>query len=205
MRVNHCAASVALVDACNGRPCHFDKEKEMSKKDTRPVFCMLVAAAALFGTASLSVEAAPVKVEAVISPKAESRLDFADGSKRYLLATQREGKATGNGPLAGATMLEWGTHEVTPGSGAVGNGYLVFTTNEGDVAYLKYQFRAIPVPGPDGKPQNLINGFWEVAGSTGKLKGLRGAGTVRVNTLSPKERQWMLEGDLVQVIAEQRK
>jgi hypothetical protein len=64
---------------------------------------MLVAAAALFGTASASVEAAPVKVEAVISPKAESKLEFADGSKRYLLATQREGKTSGNGPLAGAT------------------------------------------------------------------------------------------------------
>jgi hypothetical protein len=162
------------------------------------VLRMLVAATALVWTATPS--AAPVKVEAVISPKAESRLEFADGSNRHLLATQREGKATGNGPLAGATMLEWGMHDVTPGIGFLGNGYLVFTTNEGDVAYLKYQLRGTSVPGPDGKPQNLINGFWEVAGSTGKLKGLRGAGTVRVNTVSPKERQWILEGDLVQVI-----
>lgn len=177
----------------------------MSKKNRLPVFRMLVAAAALFGTASLSVEAAPVKVEAVISPKAESKLEFADGSKRYLLAIQREGKATGNGPLAGATMLEWGMHDVAPGVGAIGNGYLVFTISEGDVAYLKYQFRMIPVPGPGGKPQILINGFWEVAGSTGKLKGLRGAGTVHVNAVSPKERQWILEGDLVQVTEEQRK
>ena len=177
----------------------------MSKKNRLPVFRMLVAAVALLGTVSPLVEAAPVKVEAVISPKAESKLEFADGSKRYLLATQREGKATGNGPLAGATMLEWGTHDVTPGIGTLGNGYLVFTTNEGDVAYLKYQFRALPVPGSDGKPQNLVNGFWEVAGSTGKLKGLRGAGTVHINAVSPKERQWILEGDLVQVIEEQRK
>ena len=177
----------------------------MSKKIKLPVFRMLIAAVALWGTASASVEAAPVKVEAVISPKAESKLEFADGSKRYLLATQREGKTTGNGPLAGATMLEWGMHDVTPGIGALGNGYLVFTTTEGDVAYLKYQFRAIPVPGPDGKLQNLINGFWEVAGSTGKLKDLRGAGTVHINTVSPKERQWILEGDLVQVLEEPRK
>ena len=108
----------------------------MSKEYGLPVFRMLVAAAALFGTVSPPVEAAPVKVEAVISPKAESKLEFADGSNRYLLATQREGKATWNGPLAGATMLEWGTHDVTPGIGFLGNGYLVFTTNEGDVAYL---------------------------------------------------------------------
>jgi hypothetical protein len=177
----------------------------MSKENRLPVFRMLIAAAALFGTTSPSVEAAPVKVEAVISPKAESKLEFVDGSKRYLLATQREGKATGNGPLAGATMLEWGTHDVTPGIGVFGNGYLMFTTTEGDVAYLKYQFRAIPVPGPDGKPQNLINGFWEVVGSTGKLKDLRGAGTLHVNTVSPKERQWILEGDLVRAIEEARK
>jgi len=177
----------------------------MSETIRHPVFRMLVAAAALFGIASASVEAAPVKVEAVISPKAESKLEFADGSKRYLLATQREGKATGNGPLAGATMLEWGMHDVTPGIGALGNGYLVYTTNEGDVAYLKYQIRGIPVPGPDGKPRNLINGFWEVSASTGKLKGLRGAGTVHINTVSPKERQWILEGDLVQVVEEPKK
>jgi len=177
----------------------------MGKKSGHPVFRLLVAAAALFGTASASVEAAPVKVEALIATTAESKLEFADGSKRYLSAIQRQGKATGNGPLAGATMLEWGMHDITPGIGALGNGYLVFTTTEGDVAYLKYQFRAIPVPGPDGKPQNLIYGFWEVASSTGKLKGLRGAGTVHINTVSPKERQWILEGDLVQVPEEPRK
>jgi len=177
----------------------------MSKENTLPVLCMLVAATAFLVTMGATVEAAPVKVEALISPTAESKLEFADGSKRYLLATQREGKATGNGPLAGATMLEWGMHDVTPGIGALGNGYLVFTMTEGDVAYLKYQFRMIAVPGPDGKAHNLINGFWEVAGSTGKLKGLRGAGTVHVNVVSPKERQWVLEGDLVQVSEEPRK
>lgn len=177
----------------------------MRNENRLPVFRMLAVVAALFGTATSSVQAAPIKLEAVISPKAESKLEFADGSKRYLLATQREGKATGNGPLAGATMLEWGMHEVTPGIGALGNGYLVFTTTDGDVAYLKYQFRATAVPGPDGKPQNLVNGFWEIAGGTGKLKGLRGAGTVRINTVSPQERQWILEGDLVQATEEPRK
>ena len=177
----------------------------MTTKNRLPVFRMLVAAVALFGLASASVEAAPVKVEAVISTTAESKLEFADGSKRYLLATQREGKASGSGPLVGATMLEWGTHDVIPGVGANGNGYLVFTMAGGEVAYLKYQFRAIPVPGPDGKPQNLVNGLWEVVGSTGKLKGLAGAGSVHVNVVSPKERQWVLEGDLVQVPEEPRK
>jgi hypothetical protein len=167
----------------------------MDKVNALSVLRMLAASAALCGTAAV---AAPVRVEAVISPKTESKLEFADGSKRYLLATQREGKSAGSGPLAGATMLEWGMHEVAPGIGANGNGYLVFTTAEGDIAYLKYQFRATPVAGPGGKPRNLINGFWEVAGSTGKLRGLRGAGTAHVNVVSPKERHWILEGDLVQ-------
>jgi hypothetical protein len=135
-----------------------------------------------------------MKIEAVIVPKTESKLEFADGSKRYLLATQREGKAAGSGPLAGATMLEWGVHDVDPATGAHANGYLVFTTANGDIAYLKYQFRAVRVTGPDGSPRFLANGFWETAGGTGKLEGLRGGGTVRYE---PKERRWMLDGDLV--------
>jgi hypothetical protein len=91
-------------------------------------------------------------------------------------------------------MLEWGFHEVNPAAGANVNGYLIFTAADGDVAYLKYQFRAIPVSGPDGKTRFLANGLWETAGGTGKLKALRGAGTVQIN---PAERRWILEGDLV--------
>jgi hypothetical protein len=166
----------------------------MHVQNEAPLFRRFVAAAALCALANGAALAAPMKIEAVITPKAESKLEFADGSKRYLLATQREGKAAGNGPLAGATMLEWGVHDVNPAAGAHANGYLVFTTADGDIAYLKYQFRAIPVPGPDGKPRFLANGFWETAGGTGKLKGLRGAGTVQVD---PRERRWILNGDLV--------
>lgn len=171
----------------------------MNQKRTLSNLTMLAATMALVGATSGPVQAERIKIESVISVKAESKLEFADGSKRYVVAIQREGKASGNGPLAGATMLEWGMHEVTPGIGANGNGYLVFTTPEGEAAYLKYQFRALPVAGPGGKPQNLINGFWEVAGSSGNLKGLRGAGTLNVKVVSPKERHWVLDGDLVQV------
>lgn len=151
-----------------------------------------IAAAALCAAAS-GAAAAPMRIEAVIAPKTESKLEFADGSKRYLLATQREGKTSGTGPLAGATMLEWGVHDVDPSTGANASGYLVFTAANGDIAYLKYQFRGVPVPGPDGKPRFVANGFWETAGGTGKLKGLRGVGAVYFN---PRERHWMLEGDL---------
>ena len=169
----------------------------MSRKNAVPVLRRQIILAALCVTAMGSVEAAPVKIEAVISPKAESKLEFVDGSKRYLLATQREGMTVGNGPLAGATMLEWGVHDVRPGTGAHGNGYLVFTAADGDIAYLKYQFRALWVPVGERKTDILINGHWEVVGGTGKFQGLRGAGTAQIKRLSPKERQWILEGDLL--------
>ena len=165
----------------------------MHSQDKAPLLHRFVAAATFCAFANGAALAAPMKIEAVIAPKTESKLEFADGSKRYLLATQREGKAAGTGPLAGATMLEWGVHDVDPSTGAHANGYLVFTTANGDIAYLKYQFRGVPVPGPDGKPRFVANGFWETAGGTGKLKGLRGIGTVHFN---PRERHWMLEGDL---------
>jgi hypothetical protein len=154
----------------------------------------LTLAAAVGACAAAGTLAAPMKVEAVISPKADSRMDFADGSKRFLVAAQREGKATGNGPLAGTTMLEWGMHDVNPATGANATGYLVFTTAEGDVAYIKYPFRGVPVPGPDGKPRFLANGNWETAGGTGKLKGLRGAGALQ---FIPAERRFVLDGDVV--------
>jgi hypothetical protein len=154
----------------------------------------LTIAAAVGAFAAAAALAAPMKIEAVIAPKGDSRMDFADGSKRFLVATQREGKATGSGPLAGATMLEWGMHDVNPATGANANGYLVFTTAEGDVAYIKYQFRGVPVPGADGKPRFLANGNWETAGGTGKLKGLRGAGALQ---FIAAERRFVLDGDLV--------
>lgn len=165
----------------------------MRAHDKAQWFGRWAAAVALGALNAGAVLAEPMKIEAVITPKADAKLEFADGSKRYLLAAQREGKAQGSGPLGGATVLEWGMHEVNPAAGAHANGYLVFTTADGDIAYLKYQFRAVPVPGADGKPRFVASGYWETAGGTGKLKELRGVGTVQFN---PKERRWVLEGDL---------
>ena len=151
-------------------------------------------AAALLGAASGAALAEPMQIDAILSPKADTKLEFADGSKRFLIAAQREGKASGSGPLAGATVREWGFHDVNPAEGANANGYLVFNAAGGDVAYLRYSFRGTPIPGPDGKPRFVGNGFWETAGGTGSLKGLRGAGTVKID---PRERRWTLNGDLV--------
>ncbi len=165
----------------------------MNARNKTRLFVRWAAATALCAFANAAALAAPMKIEAVITPKADSKFEFADGSKRFLVAAQRVGMAAGNGPLAGATMLEWGMHEVNPAQGADANGYLVFTTANGDIAYLKYQFRAVPVPGPDGKPRFVASGVWETAGGTGKLSNLRGIGTVQFN---PKERRFTLEGDL---------
>jgi hypothetical protein len=91
-------------------------------------------------------------------------------------------------------------HEVTPGVGANAHGYLVFALPDGDVAYLKTQFRATTVTGPDGKPKSLpYYGSWEVVGASGNLRGLQGAGTLRINPVGPTERQWLLDGEMVQV------
>jgi hypothetical protein len=177
----------------------------MNSRNEAALYRRWAVAAAFCALANGAAVASPIELDAVLVPKAESKLEFADGTKRYLLATQREGKANGNGPLAGATVLEWGVHDVNPAAGASASGYLVFTTADGDIAYLKYQFRALFLPASEGKRRLLVNGFWEAVGGTGKLKGLRGAGTLRITAPSPKERRWALAGDLVSIEESLRK
>ncbi len=163
------------------------------KKSLRAVALALALGAGF----ALPVHAAPAGVEAVMTPKEQIRLDFADGSKHFVLMVRREGKSVGQGPLAGAAVTEYGVHDITPGIGGNPSGYLVFTQPDGDVAYLKWLVRAVFVPGADGKPALLDNGVWEVVGGTGKLKGLKGAGTLHIKAVSPTDRKFILEGELV--------
>lgn len=149
------------------------------------------------GGLALPAHAAPTSVEAVMSPKEQIRLEFADGSKHFMLMVRREGKSAGQGLLAGATVTEYGVHDITPGVGGNPSGYLVFTLPDGDVAYLKWLVRAVFVPGADGKPILLDNGVWEVAGGTGKLKGLKGAGILHIKAVSATDRKFVLDGELV--------
>ena len=144
-----------------------------------------------------AAHAEQIQMEAVMTPKQSIRLDFADASKHFVLMVQREGKATGSGPLTGAQVTEYGLHDIVPGVGGDPQGYLVFTAANGDVAYIKWQVRAVFVPGPDGKPVLLDNGFWEVAGATGGLAGLAGAGTLHIKAASETDRRFILMGDLV--------
>jgi hypothetical protein len=157
---------------------------------------VLLAGITLFAVAASPASADPLKIEAVVSTKEQTRLDFADGSGRFVAMVRREGKATGQGLLSGTAVNEYGRHEVIPGTSGDGNGYLVFALPQGDVAHVKWQVRAVFVPGPDGKAKVLDNGVWEVVGGTGKLKGLKGAGTLNLKVLSPTDRNFILQGEL---------
>ena len=156
--------------------------------------CLAVSSAVFlqFGAAV----ADPLKVEAVMSPKDKIQLDFNDGSKHFMLMVRREGEAKGIGLLDGTKVIEYGVHDIIPGVGGDPRGYLVMTANNGDIAYIKWQVRAVFVPGPDGKPQLLDNGFWEIAGGTGSFAGAKGAGTLHIKAVSATDRKFILDGDV---------
>ena len=155
------------------------------------------ALAACFGTTTGAALAEPVKLEAALAPKEQIKLDFADGSKQFVLMIRREGKASGDGPLAGTTVTEYGLHDVVPGKGGDANGYLVFAGPNGDTSYVKWRLRAVFVPGKDGKPVLIDNGVWEVVGGTGRFEALKGAGTLNIEFVSKTDRTYVLDGELV--------
>ena len=162
-------------------------------------------AAALLAFTTTVTFAEPMKIEAVLTPKEQIRMDFADGSNHFVLMVRREGKATGQGVLAGAGVTEYGRHDIVPGVGGDPSGYLVFTAAEGGIVYVKWTVRAVFVPGVDGRPMLLDNGVWEVVSGTGKFKGLQGAGTLHIKSVSAVDRNFMLDGELVSPVADAKK
>jgi hypothetical protein len=161
-------------------------------------FSTIAAVATALLSGASSVEAEPVKFEALLAQKEAIRLDFADASKRFFSMVRREGKSEGQGPLASANVQEYGAHDVVPGVGGEPRGYLEFATTDGSKAYLKWFIQAVFVPGPDRKPKLLDNGVWQVVGGTGKLEKLKGAGTFRLQFAGPTDRRFVMEGELVQ-------
>lgn len=161
-------------------------------------FGMITALAAPLLLSASLVQAEPVKFEALLAQKEAIRLNFADASKRFVLMVRREGKSEGQGPLAGAAVQEYGYHDVVPGVGGEPRGYLEFTTADGSKAYLRWVIQAVFVPGPEGKPKLVDNGVWQVAGATGKLEKLKGAGTFRLQFPGPTDRRFVMQGELVQ-------
>jgi hypothetical protein len=146
--------------------------------------------------AALPARADPLRVEAVMSPKEQIQLNFQDGSRHFMLMVRREGQATGEGPLAGAAVVEYGVHDIVPGVGGDPIGYLVFTAANGDIAYIRWRVRAIFLPGANGRPELLDNGVWEVVSGTGSLANLVGAGTMHIRAVSPTDRRFILEGEV---------
>jgi hypothetical protein len=169
----------------------------MKRRTLKYRLLMAVSVLTCLGATVPTVAAAPMKVEFVVTPRDQIRLDFADASKHFVMMVKREGKSIGSGPLAGTAVTEYGRHDIVRGVGGDPSGYLVFTAPDGDIAYVKWLVRAVFVPGPDGNPMLLDNGIWEVVGSTGKFKGLQGAGILRIEPVSQTERRFILEGELV--------
>lgn len=159
-------------------------------------------AATLFGAVAMALattaaQAEKIAIETVLAPQEQIRLDFEDGSKHFVLMVRRTGEATGQGPLAGASVTEYGMHDLVRGKDGDPRGYLVFAKKDGSKAYIKFRVRAVFVPGPNGKPRLLDNGYWEVVGTTGSFKGMKGAGTMHIKPASKTERRFILNGDLV--------
>lgn len=165
---------------------------KFSTLSIRYVTTLLAAVTAL---AAAGAHAAPLKIDAVMTPKEQIQLNFKDGSNHFVLMVRREGKAEGEGALAGAAITEYGRHDIVPGVGGDPSGYLVATQPDGDIAYIRWSVRAVFIPGPDGKPQLLDNGEWEIISGTGKLKNLKGAGTLHIKAVSPTDRRFILEGE----------
>jgi hypothetical protein len=159
---------------------------------------VMIAVATPLLTATSPTQAEPVKFDALLAQKEAIRLDFADASKRFFLMVRREGKSEGQGPLAGATVQEFGVHEVVPGIGGEPRGYLEFITPDGSKAYLKWVIHAVFMPGPEGKPKLLSSGFWQVSGGTGKLEKLKGAGRLSLQFPGPTDRRFVMEGELAE-------
>jgi len=142
-----------------------------------------------------SVFAEPVSIEAVMSPTQSIRMDFKDGSNRFVLMVQREGEATGSGALAGASVVEQGWHDIYPPFGADPLGYLEFTAENGDVAYVKWTVRAVFVAGEES-PRLIDYGHWELVSGTGQFEGKTGVGTLEIKPASPTDRLFVLAGEI---------
>jgi hypothetical protein len=146
--------------------------------------------------ACASVQAEQLAVHALMVPKEQIKLDFQDGSGHFVLMVRREGNATGSGLFDGARVVEFGRHDILPGVSGDPSGYLVVTCGPGNIAYLKWTVRSIFLPNREGRPEMHDNGFWEVVSGTGRLKGLKGTGTLQIESAGETDRLFVLDGQL---------
>lgn len=138
--------------------------------------------------------AEPLSVEALLTPQEQMKFDLADGSNHFVLAVRREGQAEGTGVFAGATVTEFGWHDVNPPHWGDPRGYLQVTTPDGDVAVLRWTVRAVFTKGED-RPSLVNSGVWELVSGTGRFADQRGLGSL---TLEPQggPTLFILEGEV---------
>jgi hypothetical protein len=144
-----------------------------------------------------SAWAEPLAIKAVMSPKEQIYVDLPTTQKHFVLFVRREGKATGTGTLNGAQLTEYGMHDIRPGVDGSPRGYLVGKLPSGDQIAIQWEVQATFVPGPDGKPRLLDNGVWRVVGGTGGFERAKGAGTLHIKAVSPQDREFSLEGEVI--------
>ncbi len=136
-----------------------------------------------------------ISVQAVMVPQEMIRMDFGDGSKHFVLMVRREGKSEGTSALAGASVSEFGWHDIDPPKGGDPHGYLQFKTADGDVANIRFTVRAVFMKGEE-KPSLVDYGFWELVSGTGQFEGMTGVGTLTIKPASETDRLFTLNGEL---------
>jgi hypothetical protein len=136
------------------------------------MFKILIAASLMAGTTMLTMVspsyAEEVSVQAVMVPQETIRMDFGDGTKHFVLMVRREGKSEGTGALAGASVSEFGWHDIDPPKDGDPHGYLQFTAENGDVANIKFTVKAVFINDGD-KPRLADYGFWELVSGSGQF------------------------------------
>ena len=152
----------------------------------------IAAAAALIGGSAV---AEPVSVEALLTPQEQMKFEFGDGSKHFVLAVRREGKAEGSGPFAGASVTEIGWHDVNPPISGEPQGYFKVTAENGDIAILRWAAKATFVKGAEDKPALVNGGVWELVNGTGQFADKKGVGSL---TIKPQggPTLFILEGEV---------
>jgi hypothetical protein len=157
----------------------------------RPIFGAALSVVLSVG----AVVAAPVSIEAVLTPKEQMKFKFADGSKQFILAVRREGKAEVSGIFAGMNVTKFGWHDINPPFGGDPRGYLQLTDDSGNVATIKFQVRAVFMKG-EKKPALFDNGYWELVRGAGKFAGKRGVGSLVIKPAGGPKRKFILIGEV---------
>lgn len=138
--------------------------------------------------------AAQVEIEAVLATKEQIRLKFEEDSGHFLLLVLRKGNARGSAPFHGATVSEYGVHDVVPGEAGKAHGYLEFTTPNGDKAYIAWRADVVFMPRPDGKTALTVFGSWKLTAGTGTFAGMKGVGSLRIEPADRHKRRFILSG-----------